>query len=166
MSEVIDQKKQKKVIGEGTDLFNKKPKKGINYLCEHGIFKTPMDPHEVAMFLRENPHLDKAMIGECIGSRDNSEILSCFVESFPFENTRLDVALRMFVEAFRLPGEAQIIDKILDKFSGKNKKGVISLPLQLSNWHGVILSRSGSGSYFTFTIFRPLVQEQQQFCPC
>jgi brefeldin A-resistance guanine nucleotide exchange factor 1 len=66
ISEVIAQKKQKRLITEGTELFNKSPKKGLEYLCENGILKTPLDAREVANWLRENPHLDKMRIADCI----------------------------------------------------------------------------------------------------
>lgn len=50
---------------QGTELFNQKPERGIEFLMEHGVFSTPLDPHQVAMFLRENPDLDKKQIGMC-----------------------------------------------------------------------------------------------------
>jgi brefeldin A-resistance guanine nucleotide exchange factor 1 len=66
ISEVIAQKKQKRLITEGTELFNKEPMKGLEYLCDNGILKNPLDPAEVAHWLRENPHLDKMKIADCI----------------------------------------------------------------------------------------------------
>jgi brefeldin A-resistance guanine nucleotide exchange factor 1 len=66
ISEVIAQKKQKRLITEGTELFNKSPKKGLEYLCENGVLKTPLNSKEVANWLRENPHLDKMRIADCI----------------------------------------------------------------------------------------------------
>ncbi|KAI6172463.1 Golgi-specific brefeldin A-resistance guanine nucleotide exchange factor 1 [Aphelenchoides besseyi] len=117
ISEVITQKKKKRIITEGTELFNRNAKKGLEYLCDHGILKTPLDAKEVAGWLRENPHLDKMKIADCICDRKNTEILRAFVESFPFEGTRLDEALRMFVESFRLPGEAAEIAKIIQQFA-------------------------------------------------
>ena len=45
------------------------------------------------------------------------QVLEAFVKSFPFENTRLDVALRMFLETFRLPGEAAEISMVMQHFS-------------------------------------------------
>lgn len=53
-------------VTQGTELFNQKPERGIEFLQEHGVLKTPLDPHEIAIFLRENPDLDKKMIGEYI----------------------------------------------------------------------------------------------------
>ena len=51
-------------------------------------------------------------------SRKNAQVLNAFVKSFPFENTRLDEALRMFLETFRLPGEAAEISMVMQHFSG------------------------------------------------
>ncbi|KAI6222894.1 SEC7 domain-containing protein [Aphelenchoides fujianensis] len=117
ISEVITQKKQKRLITEGTELFNRSPKKGLEYLGDHGILKTPRDPAEVAGWLRANPHLDKMKIADCICDRKNEEILRAFVSSFPFEGTRLDEALRMFLESFRLPGESAEIEKVISQFA-------------------------------------------------
>lgn len=51
-------------LPQGTEHFNAKPKKGIQFFQEHGVLQPELDPHEVAMFLRENPSLDKKMIGK------------------------------------------------------------------------------------------------------
>lgn len=39
-----------------------------------------MDPQEVVQFLKENPHLDKKMIGEYISSRSNLNVLDTYVK--------------------------------------------------------------------------------------
>lgn len=72
-------KRKKKLFTTGTELFNANPKKGIQYLQEQGLLSTPLDPCEVATFLRENPHLDKKQIGEYISHRSNRSILEQFV---------------------------------------------------------------------------------------
>lgn len=43
----------------------------------------------------------------------HAEVLEAFVETFDFRGQGLLASLRMFLEAFRLPGEAQQIDRIL-----------------------------------------------------
>ncbi len=40
----------------------------------------PMDNNEVAQWLRENPRLDKKMIGEFISDRRNTDLLDSFVK--------------------------------------------------------------------------------------
>lgn len=74
---------------------------------------------EVALFLRENSGLDKAMIGEYISKKKNveSKILENFVGSFDFTNTRIDLALRQYLETFRLPGEAPLIFLVMEHFA-------------------------------------------------
>ncbi|MFH4973909.1 hypothetical protein AB6A40_000618 [Gnathostoma spinigerum] len=117
LSEVIERKKHKRIITEGTEMFNQDPKKGINFLMERGILKTPMDPEDVVAWLRANPHLDKKRIADYICSRKNSNVLEAFVRSFSFENVRLDDALRLFLETFRLPGEAAEISMVMQHFA-------------------------------------------------
>ncbi len=56
--------------------------------------------------------------GWAVFSLRNREVLQGFVATFPFGGVRLDVALRLFLEAFRLPGESAEIETILQAFSG------------------------------------------------
>lgn len=101
----------------GTEHFNHKPKKGIQFLQEHGVLKSELDPQEIVTFLRENPNLDKKMIGEYISSRNNLQILEAFVNRFDFTDMRIDEALRLYLETFRLPGEAPLISLLLEHFA-------------------------------------------------
>lgn len=112
-------KEKKKLLTQGTELFNTRPDKGILFLQESGVLNSVLDPVEVAHFLRENPGLDKKMIGEYISKKKNVEIkiLETFVNSFDFTNLRVDEALRLYLETFRLPGEAPLIFLVLEHFS-------------------------------------------------
>lgn len=107
----------KRWLPTGTEYFNHKPKKGIQFLQEHGILKPVLDSQEVVLFLRENPGLDKKMIGEYISSRNNFQILETFVKMFDYNDLRIDEALRLYLEAFRLPGEAPLISLLLEHFA-------------------------------------------------
>lgn len=110
-------KDRKRWLPQGTEYFNTKPKKGIQFLQEHGILKSELDPDEVVHFLRENPNLDKKMIGEYISSRNNLQVLEVFVKSFDFTEMRIDEALRLYLETFRLPGEAPLISLLMEHFA-------------------------------------------------
>lgn len=68
-------------------------------------------------FLRENPGLDKKMIGEYISGRANMQILEAFVKMFDFIDLRIDEALRLYLETFRLPGEAPLISLLMEHFA-------------------------------------------------
>ncbi|XP_032137324.1 Golgi-specific brefeldin A-resistance guanine nucleotide exchange factor 1 isoform X5 [Sapajus apella] len=115
--ELIEIKNKKKLLITGTEQFNQKPKKGIQFLQEKGLLTIPMDNTEIAQWLRENPRLDKKMIGEFVSDRKNIDLLESFVSTFSFQGLRLDEALRLYLEAFRLPGEAPVIQRLLEAFT-------------------------------------------------
>ncbi|KAK5617386.1 G-box binding factor [Crenichthys baileyi] len=121
--ELMEIRTKKKLLITGTEQFNQKPKKGIQFLQEKGLLSDPLDTKQVAQWLRENPRLDKKMIGEYISDRKNMELLDSFVNTFTFQGLRIDEALRLYLEAFRLPGEAPIIQRLLEMFT--------------DNWHKV-----------------------------
>ncbi|XP_060096950.1 Golgi-specific brefeldin A-resistance guanine nucleotide exchange factor 1 [Heteronotia binoei] len=116
-AELIKIKSKKKLLISGSEQFNQKPKKGIQFLQEKKLLATPMDIDEVAKWLRENPRLDKKMIGEFVSDRKNTDLLESFVGTFSFQSLRLDEALRLYLEAFRLPGEAPVIHRLLEAFT-------------------------------------------------
>uniref|UniRef100_A0A2R5LB52 Putative pattern-formation protein/guanine nucleotide exchange factor n=1 Tax=Ornithodoros turicata TaxID=34597 RepID=A0A2R5LB52_9ACAR len=115
--ELMAIKHRKKVLASGTEHFNAKPSKGIEFLQEHGLLSNPLDPAEVAAFLRDNAQLDKKKIGEYVSNRKNLKVLDAFVKSFCFQGTRIDEALRMYLETFRLPGEAPLIALLMEHFA-------------------------------------------------
>ncbi|XP_065568186.1 Golgi-specific brefeldin A-resistance guanine nucleotide exchange factor 1-like [Artemia franciscana] len=115
--QLLAAKHKKLILMSGAEKFNEKPTKGIQFLQEEGLLSTPLDSTEVAMFLRNNSRLDKKMIGEYLSNRKNLEILDAFVKSFDFSNKRIDLALRAYLESFRLPGEAPLIDNLIQAFA-------------------------------------------------
>ncbi|XP_038593458.1 Golgi-specific brefeldin A-resistance guanine nucleotide exchange factor 1 isoform X1 [Micropterus salmoides] len=121
--ELMEIRTKKKLLITGTEQFNQKPKKGIQFLQEKCLLTNPVDNNQLAQWLRENPRLDKKMIGEYISSRENMELLDSFVNTFTFQGLRIDEALRLYLEAFRLPGEAPVIQRLLETFT--------------DNWHKV-----------------------------
>jgi hypothetical protein len=73
----------------------------------------------VALFMYENEELDKEKVGVVLGGGDaeSKMILAHFVRLFPFHGVPFEYALRLFLQAFRLPGEAQSIDRIVNTFA-------------------------------------------------
>ncbi|KAL5106913.1 hypothetical protein TcWFU_006121 [Taenia crassiceps] len=114
---LVAQKTRKKLLMSGSDRFNLKQKDGITFLQKNGLLSDPLDPVEVAGFLAENPRLDKKMIGEYLADRKNTDILVAFVRHFNFRGTRIDGALRAYLEAFRIPGEAPLIQHLMESFA-------------------------------------------------
>ena len=53
------------------------------------------------------------------GDEMAAEVLKCYVSTFSFHGLGFDDALRKFLSAFRLPGEAQKIERIMETFSAQ-----------------------------------------------
>ncbi|XP_034180833.2 sec7 domain-containing protein garz [Osmia lignaria lignaria] len=118
--ELLSIKANKRWLVLGTEKFNENPREGIAKLTEHGLLGGSLgspDPEKVAKLLKENPGLDKKAIGEYISKKENKNVLNCFVHNFDLKNTRIDQALRLYLESFRLPGEAPLISLLLEKFA-------------------------------------------------
>jgi Sec7-like guanine-nucleotide exchange factor len=100
-------------------VFNESPKKGIEYLVENKIVEK--DPASIANYLKTKKGLAKNKIGEYLGDRNefNVAVLSSFTHSIPLENMEFDIAIRHFLSLFRLPGESQMIERIMQKFAEK-----------------------------------------------
>uniref|UniRef100_A0A8C7JDG2 ARF guanine nucleotide exchange factor 1 n=1 Tax=Oncorhynchus kisutch TaxID=8019 RepID=A0A8C7JDG2_ONCKI len=112
-------KQQKEIIEQGIDLFNKKPKRGIQYLQEQGMLGTT--PEDLAQFLHQEERLDSTQVGEFIGDNEriNKEVMYAYVDQMDFQGKDFVSALRLFLEGFRLPGEAQKIDRLMEKFAAR-----------------------------------------------
>ena len=113
-------KQQKEVLEQGLDLFNKKPKKGLQFLQNQGILS--LSPEKVAEFLHlHEEKLDPTMMGDFMGEGDdfNKAVMYAYIDQFDFQETDFLTALRQFLEGFRLPGEAQKIDRLMEKFASR-----------------------------------------------
>ncbi|XP_062871956.1 brefeldin A-inhibited guanine nucleotide-exchange protein 2 isoform X2 [Trichomycterus rosablanca] len=112
-------KQQKEIIEHGIVLFNKKPKRGVQYLQDQGMLgPTAMD---IAQFLHQEERLDTTQVGEFLGenAKFNKEVMYCYVDQLDFCGKDFVSALRTFLEGFRLPGEAQKIDRLMEKFAAR-----------------------------------------------
>lgn len=111
-------KARKTALMNAIRQFNFKPKHGIKMLIRDG-FIASSKPVDIAAFLLKEEKLDKAQIGEYLGEGDqaNIDIMHAFVDSMEFTKRRFVDALRQFLQSFRLPGEAQKIDRFMLKFA-------------------------------------------------
>ncbi|KAM1155417.1 hypothetical protein ACFX13_026906 [Malus domestica] len=112
-------KAQKRKILIAGHHFNCDEKKGMEYLKLSNLVSDPPDPKTLAYFFRYTPGLDKTMIGDYLGDPDefHIKVLKEFTGAFGFSGMNLDSALRTYLETFRLPGESQKIQRILEAFS-------------------------------------------------
>ncbi|CAI2183131.1 13900_t:CDS:2, partial [Funneliformis geosporum] len=110
---------RKQTLREGIKLFNTKPVKGLNFLLGNGFLKN--DTASIISFLSSTPGLNKAAIGEYLGEGDPEaiKIMHAFVDRLDFTGLGFVDALRIFLQTFRLPGESQKIDRIMEKFADR-----------------------------------------------
>ncbi|XP_033923343.1 cytohesin-1 isoform X2 [Melopsittacus undulatus] len=106
-----------KQVAMGRKKFNMDPKKGIQFLIENDLLKNTCE--DIAQFLYKGEGLNKTAIGDYLGERDefNIQVLHAFVELHEFTDLNLVQALRQFLWSFRLPGEAQKIDRMMEAFA-------------------------------------------------
>ncbi|MBN3299867.1 BIG2 protein, partial [Amia calva] len=109
-------KQQKEIIEHGIELFNKKPKRGIQYLQEQGMLGTLC-----LLIFPVISLLSQTQVGEYLGEnvRFNKEVMYSYVDLLDFCGKDFVSALRIFLEGFRLPGEAQKIDRLMEKFAAR-----------------------------------------------
>ncbi|KAL0926627.1 hypothetical protein M5K25_002866 [Dendrobium thyrsiflorum] len=110
-------KVHKSTLEAAISEFNRKPAKGIECLLANKLVENT--PLSVAQFLKDSSSLDKAMIGEYLGQHDDFSlaVMNAYVDSMNFLGLKFDAAIREFLKGFRLPGEAQKIDRIMEKFA-------------------------------------------------
>ena len=111
-------KQHKHILEDGIRLFNQKPKKGIHFFTERKIIQDTLES-KVAFLHSENARLDKTSLGEFLGDAENKEMMHMYVDLMNFSNMDFLKALRYFLEGFRLPGEAQKIDRLMEKFASR-----------------------------------------------
>lgn len=112
-------KQQKEIWETGIEMFNKKAKKGLQYLQDQGLLGTT--PDDIAEFFHNDERLDKTVIGDFLGENEkfNKEVMYTFVDQIDFTGIEFVPALRKFLEGFRLPGEAQKIDRLMEKYAAR-----------------------------------------------
>lgn len=114
----ISETVRKRQYRVGLNLFNKKPDRGVGYLIRRGFVEN--SPQGVARFLISRKGLSKQMIGEYLGNLQSPfcmAVLECFAMELDLAGMQVDVALRKFQQHFRMPGEAQKIERLMEIFS-------------------------------------------------
>ncbi|KAK3390865.1 hypothetical protein B0H63DRAFT_500126 [Podospora didyma] len=112
-----EKRRRKKLIIKGTSKFNENPKGGLAYLQEKGVIANAGDPVCVAKFLKGTSRVNKKQLGEFLSKKGNEPVLEAFMDQMNFNGKRVDEALRVLLETFRLPGESPLIERIVDCFA-------------------------------------------------
>jgi guanine nucleotide-exchange factor len=75
----------------------------------------------VVKFLKTTPSLDKTVIGEFLGKDDEYSrgMLDTFLGEYSFRAMYFVDALKKMLSGFRIPGEGQVVDRMMEKFGVK-----------------------------------------------
>jgi Sec7-like guanine-nucleotide exchange factor len=122
--QIYDSKKKRRHEESEVVLrFRQKPTAGIAYAAKCGHLDGT-DPGDVARYLLKNKDLlEKTQIGEYLGREVEYQggfalkVLHEYVNRMDFCGLMFDDAIRFYLSGFRLPGEAQKIDRIMEKFA-------------------------------------------------
>eukprot|EP00003_Mantamonas_plastica_P026363 TRINITY_DN536_c1_g1_i3.p2 TRINITY_DN536_c1_g1~~TRINITY_DN536_c1_g1_i3.p2 ORF type:complete len:262 (-),score=84.90 TRINITY_DN536_c1_g1_i3:30-815(-) len=108
-------------IRYGASLFNADPKRGVQYLIDNQQIENSEEG--IALFLLGGG-ADKEKVGEYLGEHDekNIAVLQAYTDQLELRNMGLVEAMRKLLVTFRLPGEAQKIDRIMEAFASSYLK--------------------------------------------
>ncbi|KAI6202677.1 hypothetical protein M3Y99_01865100 [Aphelenchoides fujianensis] len=117
--ETINQFAQNKLRKEIIETGGRTPKAGLKFLQEKGIIGTT--PNDIAEFFHKEDRLDKSAIGDYLGEKEdfNIAVMYAYMDALDFSEMNLVTALRKSLDNFRLPGEAQKVDRIMEKFASR-----------------------------------------------
>ena len=113
-------------MGNAAQKFNFKPKNGIKFLTTNKLIPDPETNYKehvkgIVEFLKTTPTLDKTTIGEFLGAnvKLNIDVLFEFIDQYDMKDKNYVGSLKMVLQGFRLPGEGQIVDRIMERFGEK-----------------------------------------------
>jgi brefeldin A-inhibited guanine nucleotide-exchange protein len=111
-------RRERALLQRAAVKFSMKPKLGLAFLKELGkIDDTPQSVAKCFHDLRDI--LDKTAIGEFLGGEKefNIAVMHAYVEMIDFTGMAFEEAIRRYLSGFRIPGEAQKIDRMMEKFA-------------------------------------------------
>ncbi|CAM9529825.1 unnamed protein product, partial [Heterosigma akashiwo] len=119
-AEILRQRKRHKtLLALAAEHFNRDEGKGfVKYAQELGLLESgAMKKVDESLGFVKKTLVDFC----CRGPEDkypfNAQVLKAYCAQFDFKGKTFDQSLRFFLESFRLPGEAQCIDRLMEAFA-------------------------------------------------
>lgn len=112
-------KQIKFILARAAAKFKISGKLALQYLNDCSYLDNT-NPKEIAVYLK-NTELDKTQLGDYLGEFKpfNLEVLTEYCNLYDFSSYSLVKGLRVFLSGFRLPGEGQKVDRIMQTFAAK-----------------------------------------------
>lgn len=117
-------KQRKNEIRNAVEKFNIKIKNGLNYLRKINIVTKENEAKDIALFFKTAHGLSKELVGEYLGENNelSLSVLDHYTDLFNFKGKRIIESIRRYLSSFKLPGEGQKIDRIMQRFANKYSK--------------------------------------------
>ncbi|EDR24347.1 guanyl-nucleotide exchange factor, putative [Entamoeba dispar SAW760] len=115
--ELLKQRKRKVDIIYAKQLFKDKPNDGIAYMIKTELCSN--SPESIAQFLMKLEGIDKTALGKYLTSNKdlNKEVFKEYMKLINFKGFNIDEALRIMFNLFVMPGEGQVVDRVIEMFS-------------------------------------------------
>ncbi|GFE53548.1 Sec7 domain-containing protein [Babesia ovis] len=119
----IKQKMWKDTLKMAADIFNtaKLGDDWIPMVKNIGLLPQYHEPRDIANFIKCIPELDLKKVGEYLGTHKNpvfmDQVRIEFAKLHSFRGLPIVMAIRLFLSSFRLPGESQQIERIIEVFA-------------------------------------------------
>ena len=116
-NETLQKRERKNEFINCANEFNLKPKRGIPLLIEKKFIENDTDKAIAKFLFENNGRMNKKTIGLLLCDPEKTSLLREFINLFNFKGLRVDEAIRVLLTKFRLPGESQQIERIIEAFS-------------------------------------------------
>lgn len=116
-NEILRQRERKNEFINCANEFNIKPLRGISLLIEKKFIENNTDSAIAKFLFENNGRMNKKTIGLLLCDPKKITLLKEFINLFNFKGLRVDEAIRVLLTKFRLPGESQQIERIIEAFS-------------------------------------------------
>ncbi|EDR28766.1 guanyl-nucleotide exchange factor, putative [Entamoeba dispar SAW760] len=117
--DIVQLKEKKKIISDGLSLFEKSPKKGVEFFIEKELCTSSAE--SIVHFLHHLNGLNRKAFGEYLGGAGelNKECLTELLKMIDMKAIEIDDALRLMFDTFVMGGEGQVVERVIGAFSAR-----------------------------------------------
>ena len=114
---LLEERRIKVDIVKSKELFKEKPNDGVNYMINAGLCEKT--PEAIAKLLKEMDGLDKTSLGKYLTTKKelNEKVFAEYIQLVDFSGLSVDEGLRKMFNLFVMPGEGQVVDRVMETFA-------------------------------------------------
>ncbi|KAL3128636.1 sec7 domain-containing protein [Cryptosporidium hominis] len=117
--DLLKQRRFKNEISRCCEKFNSDPSNFLDTLKNSFLFSSSPSPMDLAKFFRYSQKVNVITLGEYLSKNKewNSQVRVAYLSTFSFNKKSIISSLREVLATFKLPGESQQIERIMESFS-------------------------------------------------